>query len=116
MIFEVFVPVKPLLIAAGYIHRKKADDFIRPDGKDRFHIRDKTRIERQRFERVILSKKRTAIKKVEGSRKKMTFNIDIHYDLTIDGKHSVFHMPILLKEEVKRIRKFTKSTKLSTHL
>lgn len=68
------VGIKTAMKIAGYIERPKAGDFIRPMGNDRWHA------------------------KPVGSKA-----VSIHYDLTIDGKHNVFDMPLASNAERKRI-------------
>ena len=75
---------KQALINAGYTHRPDTDDYIRNDHWGRFHAK--------------IIKQQT---------------VDIHYDLTIDGKHSVFDMPYRLHKEVGRIKGSNKKYRLS---
>lgn len=66
---------KTAMRIVGYIERPNAKDFIRPvGGGSRWHA------------------KRANAK-----------TLDIHYDLAIDGKHSVFEMPIAANGERYRI-------------
>lgn len=73
------ISAEHLLTKAGYVKHQKGNGWVRNDATGRFHA----------FE-------------YDSPRR-----LDIHYDLTIDGKHcSSFYLPRLHSEERKRIVRF----------
>ena len=78
MIYCVYGFAKQKLKHAGYKFRKDKDDYVYcVENLGRFHC------------------------KIVGNVK-----VDIHLDIDIDNKHSVFYTPIACKNEIRRIRKF----------
>jgi hypothetical protein len=72
-----------VLLALGYVHRPRADDYLKNDVNGRFHA------------------------KVNGKQ------ITIHYDLDVDGKHvASIPMPYLMQKERARVQSYKDSKRI----